>query len=33
MDVVAEAGHAVFFDHPARFNSVTERFIERFVWP
>jgi non-heme chloroperoxidase len=33
MDVFSDAGHALFVDEPARFNRVTERFIERFVWP
>jgi microsomal epoxide hydrolase len=33
MDVFNDAGHALFVDEPARFNSVTERFLERFVWP
>jgi microsomal epoxide hydrolase len=33
MDVFDDAGHALFVDEPARFNSVTERFLERFVWP
>jgi non-heme chloroperoxidase len=33
MDVFVDAGHALFVDEPARFNSVTERFLERFVWP
>jgi microsomal epoxide hydrolase len=33
MDIFSDAGHALFVDDPARFNSVTERFLERFVWP
>jgi non-heme chloroperoxidase len=33
MDVFDDAGHALFVDEPARFNSVTERFLQRFVWP
>jgi len=33
MDVFSDAGHALFVDEPARFNSVTERFLDRFVWP
>jgi pimeloyl-ACP methyl ester carboxylesterase len=33
MDIFNDAGHALFVDEPARFNSVTERFLERFVWP
>lgn len=33
MDVFSDAGHALFVDEPARFNSVTERFLQRFVWP
>ncbi len=33
MDVFNDAGHALFVDEPERFNSVTERFLERFVWP
>lgn len=33
MDVFDDAGHALFVDEPARFNSVTERFLQRYVWP
>jgi non-heme chloroperoxidase len=33
MDIFNDAGHALFVDEPARFNSVTERFLQRFVWP
>jgi non-heme chloroperoxidase len=33
VDVFNDAGHALFVDEPARFNSVTERFLQRFVWP
>jgi non-heme chloroperoxidase len=33
MDIFNDAGHALFVDEPARFDSVTERFLERFVWP
>lgn len=33
MDVFSDAGHALFVDDPVRFNSVTERFLQRYVWP
>ena len=33
MDVFNDAGHALFVDEPVRFNSVTERFLQRHVWP
>jgi non-heme chloroperoxidase len=33
MDIFNEAGHALFVDEPARFYSVTSRFLQRFVWP
>ena len=33
MEVFEDAGHALFVDEPARFNSVTERFLRRFIWP
>ena len=33
MDIFANAGHALFVDEPERFNSVTLRFLQRFVWP
>jgi non-heme chloroperoxidase len=33
MDIFADAGHALFVDEPARFNSMMERFLERSVWP
>jgi microsomal epoxide hydrolase len=33
MDIFADAGHALFVDEPARFNTVMERFLERSVWP
>ena len=33
MEVFEDAGHALFVDEPGRFNSVTERFLRRFVWP
>lgn len=33
MDVFNDAGHALFVDEPARFNSVTDRFLRRRVWP
>ena len=33
MDVFNDAGHALFVDDPARFNSVTDRFLRRRVWP
>jgi non-heme chloroperoxidase len=32
MDIFSDAGHALFVDEPVRFNNVTERFLERFVW-
>jgi non-heme chloroperoxidase len=32
MDIFNGAGHALFVDEPERFNSVTERFLERYVW-
>ncbi len=33
MDVFNDAGHALFVDEPARFDSVIERFLKRYVWP
>jgi non-heme chloroperoxidase len=33
MEVFTDAGHALFVDEPARFNSVTEAFLRRHVWP
>jgi non-heme chloroperoxidase len=33
MDVFNDAGHALFVDDPARFNSVTDSFLKRRVWP
>jgi non-heme chloroperoxidase len=33
MEVFNDAGHALFVDEPARFNSVTESFLRRRVWP
>lgn len=33
MEVFSDAGHALFVDEPARFNSVTESFLQRHVWP
>jgi non-heme chloroperoxidase len=33
MEVFTDAGHALFVDEPARFNSVTEAFLRRRVWP
>ena len=33
MEVFDDAGHALFVDEPARFNSVTEQFLRRHVWP
>ena len=33
MDVFDDAGHALFVDEPARFNSVIDRFLQRRVWP
>jgi microsomal epoxide hydrolase len=33
MDIFNDAGHALFVDEPARFNSVTQRFLQQFVWP
>jgi microsomal epoxide hydrolase len=33
VDVFDDAGHALFVDEPARFNSVTMNFLQRYVWP
>jgi microsomal epoxide hydrolase len=33
MEVFDDAGHALFVDEPARFNSVTEQFLRRHIWP
>jgi non-heme chloroperoxidase len=33
MEVFTDAGHALFIDNAARFNSVTEAFLRRRVWP
>jgi non-heme chloroperoxidase len=33
MEVFTDAGHALFVDDAARFNSVTEAFIRRHIWP
>jgi non-heme chloroperoxidase len=33
MEVFHDAGHALFVDEPARFNSVTEQFLRRRIWP
>ena len=33
MEVFTDAGHALFVDEPARFNTVTEIFLRRHVWP
>ena len=33
MDVFENAGHAVFVDESARFNSVTDQFLRRWIWP
>jgi non-heme chloroperoxidase len=33
MEIFDDAGHALFVDEPARFNNVTERFLQRYVWP
>ncbi len=33
MEVFSDAGHALFVDDPARFNSMTEQFLRRRVWP
>src|ERR1700761_318000 len=33
MEVFTDAGHALFIDDAARFNSVTEDFLRRRVWP
>jgi microsomal epoxide hydrolase len=33
MEVFSDAGHALFVDEPARFNSMTEQFLRRRVWP
>ena len=32
MEVFPDAGHALFVDRAARFNSVTEDFLRRRVW-
>jgi microsomal epoxide hydrolase len=29
----ATAGHALFVDEPARFNTVLDSFLRRRVWP
>jgi microsomal epoxide hydrolase len=33
MEVFTDAGHALFVDDAARFNSVTEAFVRRRIWP
>ena len=33
MDVFNDAGHALFVDDPARFNSVIDSFLRRRIWP
>ena len=33
MDLFNDVGHALFVDEPARFNSVTDSFLHRRVWP
>ena len=33
VEVFNDAGHALFVDEPVRFNSVTEDFLHRHVWP
>jgi non-heme chloroperoxidase len=33
MEVFEHAGHALFVDEPARFDSVMERFLHQRVWP
>jgi microsomal epoxide hydrolase len=33
MDVFSDAGHALFVDDAARFDSVTEHFLQGSVWP
>jgi non-heme chloroperoxidase len=33
MEVFTDAGHALFVDDAARFNSVTDAFLRRRVWP
>jgi microsomal epoxide hydrolase len=33
MEVFSDAGHALFVDDLVRFNSVTEQFLRRRVWP
>jgi non-heme chloroperoxidase len=33
MEVFTDAGHALFIDDAERFNSVTEEFLRRHVWP
>lgn len=32
-EIFPDAGHALFVDEPARFNSLVESFIRRRVWP
>jgi non-heme chloroperoxidase len=32
-DIFADAGHALFVDEPARFNTLVDGFIRRRVWP
>ena len=33
MDIFNDAGHALFVDEPARFNSVTQHFLQQYIWP
>jgi microsomal epoxide hydrolase len=33
MEIFNDAGHALFVDEPERFDTVTERFLQRYVWP
>ena len=32
-EVFSDAGHALFVDEPTRFNTVTESFLRRRIWP
>ena len=33
IEIFTAAGHALFVDEPARFNTIVENFIHRRVWP
>ena len=33
IEIFTTAGHALFVDEPARFNSIVESFVRRRVWP